>query len=500
MLFTLFSRQRFRGCFSVLFLTISSLSCGYAAGHDTPEVTLASGTVTGQHADGINFYRGMPYAKAPVGNLRWQPPQAPDAIASSYAANSFFPPCPQRGKDNGSEDCLGINVFSPSADDGQTARPVLVWIHGGGYVGGSGDLDPKIVSLWVSQGLVLVSFNYRLGALGIFAHPALSQPDGVNYSVMDMVAALSWVRDNIAEFGGDPARVTIAGGSAGGMAVQMLMVTPKAEGLFSGAISQSGYGTWPLPRTSGAPALQGTPDAVTLSSAIAQRATETDKVSREQLYQTSPEAFVNAINGFHLPVADGITLPDEPARLFAQGKQHAVPYISGGNSYDGNVYPYAGVSPQRLLTLTASAADSVQKAYGLGEQALTALPFQHLFGDLRYVLAGMVTTGAMQTVQQPGYRYFYNVADESTPGAGHASETFALFKPAGDDAVKAMQAYWRNFIRTGNPNGEGLPEWQPVDKQDKNWMVFDKTAHTEKEVRAGKLGILRQVYQTRVNP
>ncbi len=465
-----------------------------SAAQEQPLRHTPAGDIVGTDVNGVNAFKGIPYAKAPVGKLRWQPPQAKEATSTPIKAIEYGNSCPQRNKADTSEDCLFINVFTPQDVNTDSKLPVFVWIHGGGYVGGAGDLPEEVVARWVKEGMVVVSFNYRLGALGIFSNAQLTQPEGANFSIMDMTAALRWVQTNIDSFGGDADKVTIAGNSAGGMAIQMMMVTANGAGQFRGAISQSGYGSWPLPRTANVATVKGSASAEAISRAIATRATGSLQPSLEALYATPADAFVNAIDGFHLPVVDGITLTDEPARLFEQGKQHAVPYISGGNSYDGSVYPYAGVAPSRLLTMITPVKDKVTAAYGLAEPALTALPFQHLFGDMRYVMAGSITTRAMANVGQQGYRYFFDVAPSDKPGAGHGSETGALF--AGNEpAVKAMQAYWRNFILTGNPNGDGLPQWQAVSVNNQNWMVFDDKAHLEKQVRENKLNLLEQAYQ-----
>lgn len=484
-----------RQFFSTAALVASSLFVSVpATALEQPVRSAPAGDFAGSNINGISAFKGIPYAKAPVGELRWQPPQTANSSTTPFEATQFGASCPQKNKSPVSEDCLFINVFTPSDASGDSALPVFVWIHGGGYVMGSGDLPDDVVARWVQEGMVVVSFNYRLGALGIFSHPQLKQPEGANFSVMDMTAALAWVQENIASFGGDANKVTIAGNSAGGMAIQMMMVTAEGEGKFRGAISQSGYGSWPLPRTRSAGEKTGSASAEAISQAIATRATGSLQPSSEDLYNTPADAFVNAIDGFHLPVVDGITLTDEPARLFEQGRQHGVPYISGGNSYDGSVYPYAGVEPKRLVEMIASVEDEVTKAYALGEPSLTALPFQHLFGDMRYVLAGSVTTQAMAKKGQPGYRYFFDVAPDDKPGAGHGAETGALFNGS-EPAVQSMQKYWRNFILTNNPNGEGLPQWQPVTDNNENWMVFDEKAHMQKHVRREKLMLLDSAYR-----
>ena len=466
----------------------------------SPQVQLPQGKVISNILDSALTFKGIPYAQAPLGKLRWQPPQAlPDNQQRLVDATNYQAQCPQKTDKVTSEDCLFINVFSHKAQDKTSKLPVLLWIHGGGYVGGSGNLGDETIKHWVEQGIVLVSFNYRLGALGIFSHPSIDSKAGANYSVMDMVAALEWVQKNIALFGGNPQQVTIAGGSAGGMAVQMLMVTPESKGLFAGAIAQSGYGTWPFPRVNTLKSLPGSASAETMSAGIAEKASGIgpDQQSLTALKNIPATRLVEAIDGFHLPIIDGVTLPQEPGVMFMQGKQHAVPYISGGNSFDGSVYPWSGVPAARLDSLVAQVGADVKRVYQLAERGFDALPYQRLFGDLRYVLAAKVTTEGMIHVTAPGYRYYFDLSDNQQ-GAPHGSEVNVIFRPAQSQAAHIMQGYWRNFIKTGNPNGDALPKWQPVNKQGHNWMVLDNNPHLEPTVRAEKLSLLEQAYMSRV--
>lgn len=465
----------------------------------SPQVQLPQGKVTGKLLGAALVFKGIPYAQAPVGKLRWQPPQSLPGSKAVIKAASYQPQCPQQTDKATSENCLFINVFTHKQLDKTSKRPVLVWIHGGGYVGGSGNMGDDTIQHWVEQGIVLVSFNYRLGALGIFSHPNVRADAGANYSVMDMVAALEWVQQNIASFGGNPEQVTIAGGSAGGMAIQMLMVTPQGDGLFDGAIAQSGYGAWPFPRTIKVKSLQGSASAESLSAAIAEKASgiAPEDQSLMVLNAIPTSRLVKAIDGFHLPIIDGLTLPEEPGVMFMQGHQHAVPYMSGGNSYDGSVYPWSGVPADRLESLVAQVGIEAKRVYQLAEPGFDSLSYQHLFGDLRYVLAAKVTTEGMTQVTAPGYRYFFALADNDQ-GAHHGSEVNVIFQPAKSKASEIMQAYWRNFIKTGNPNGSGLPQWQPVNEQGHNWMVLDNDVHLEATVREEKLSVLQQAYMSRI--
>ena len=469
-------------------------------------VELRQAKIQGHAVANSIVFNGIPYAQPPVAELRWQPPKALEPGAATFDATDYGPVCPQLvGKrewdNNADEDCLSINVAVPQQRAKNASLPVFVWIHGGGMVSGSGKMRERSLALWADNQVILVSFNYRLGMLGFFAHPQLEGHAGVNYGLMDMVAALQWVQDNIAQFGGDPARVTIAGNSAGGLAIQMLMASNQTKGLFRGAISISGYGTWPLPRTTSAGF--DTENAYAAGELLATQLTgkSTAQVSRDDLYQLPAESLVKAIEGFYLPIVDGISLPDEPGIVFAQGKQQAVPYISGGNSFDGSIYPYSGVDEHDLLTLLGQQRQSVAPLYQLEQPALAQSGLADLFGDFRYVLAGHWTTANMWRVQQPAYRYWFDFVPANQkaklPGAPHGSESGFLFNTANHPSLQAMRQYWLNFIKYGDPNGAGLPEWPALEPQRQPWLVIGDEIQVVDKVREAKLHRLEQAYRQR---
>jgi para-nitrobenzyl esterase len=236
-------------------LAAGLLVCMAAVAHAGPTAATASGRVEGTEVDGVAVFKGLPYAAAPVGALRWRAPQPAPAWQNTRDATRYGPACTQKrgpslegGGDVGptSEDCLFVNVWTPNAEPG-AALPVMVWIHGGAFVIGSGSLPFTDGTVLARRGVVVVSFNYRLGPLGFVVHPALereatAQPAPANFGLQDQIAALRWVQRNIAAFGGDPKRVTIFGESAGAQSVLALMASPPARGLFQHAIAQSPYG------------------------------------------------------------------------------------------------------------------------------------------------------------------------------------------------------------------------------------------------------------------
>jgi para-nitrobenzyl esterase len=470
-----------------------------------------SGSVQGVETDGMLVFRGIPYAQPPTAGLRWQPPQ-PAAWREPLRAESFGPRCPQAGAEDGSEDCLYLNVWTTPEANTTSLRPVMVWIHGGGFRGGSGNTNGAKL---VADGVVLVSFNYRLGALGFLDHPAL-RVDGaaaVNYGLLDMVAALEWVQTNIRNFGGDPQRVTIFGVSAGGMAVHTLMTTPASEGLFARAIAQSGYATWPLPR-SRSMRRDGADDAEQIAIDLTSRASTAASAEpgAEQLRAIPAAAWVEAVTGFHRPIVDGSTLPREPAETFAAGQQHAVPLITGANSWDGSVI---SGSPQAAAALSGTwPQPELARLYAEDFAVSKEQARARIFGDYRYLMAGRYTARRMAAVSQPAYLYYFDFLPPSRrgelPGAPHGSETpfvFGMFRGAAtglDPEVEAMskllRGYWVRFAATGDPNGKGAPRWPAHTARNDRWLVPSTHTRARKHVLTDKLDFLEGRYYERIRP
>ena len=366
-------------------------------------VETTQGAVAGKISNSSRWFLGIPYAQAPVDNLRWQPPQASLPWSGVRAATEFGPACPQTTAyfdalniSDLSEDCLSINISAPLEGE---RLPVMVSIHGGGFMAGASSLMFMAAPALNEEGVILVTFNYRLGALGYFAHPLLDMSAGANFGLMDMIAALKWLQRNIAAFGGDPTRMTIEGLSAGGQSVHMLMTNPASAGLFAGAIAESGYGAWPRqPRTKNVAALPGAPSAENIALDIAGRATgkPASVVSREDLYAISPQSLVAAVSGFHIPVVDGISLPEEPAVMFARGEQHAVPLLAGSPVYDGNIYPVSGVSDEQLLSIVGDQAGKMKALWSSDFEISEEQGLTRFFGDLRYLYSAWNLTRNMR--------------------------------------------------------------------------------------------------------
>lgn len=474
------------------------------------EVKTLHGGLVGSSAGASVLFKGIPYARPPIGSLRWQPPQALKPWSVPIMADNYGPACPQprsSGPAGTSEDCLTLNIASPASalKKGSEKLAVLFSLHGGGFVGGSGDPVFNVAPVLNENNIVLVTLNYRLGALGFFAHPELDMKYGANFGLLDMVAALRWVQDNISEFGGDPKRITIQGISAGGQAVNMLMVHPHARGLFAGAIAQSGYGAWPIqPRLGKISKATRAASAEQQSLEIAARASTNDtaKITRDKLYQLKPAQLFGAIKGFHLPIIDGITLPEETAIMFARGQQHAVPYLSGGTSFDGSIFPLSGVSSETVLSLTGDDQQKTRSLWGNDFAVSERQGVMRLFGDIRYLYSGWSMSRAMAAIKQPGYLYLFDYVSpaqrDQQPGATHGSDGATLWADYSSDTAEKMRQYWMNFIKTGNPNDKGLPQWETTNAGEKtHWMMLGEKVEPALDIRDARLQFLDQLWRSR---
>ena len=330
--------------------------CGTGSRDTPPRVEVEGGSVVGVRSGALASYKGIPFAAPPVRELRWKAPQPVVPWQGDLVADRYSPMCLQPlraknsvfylGEEPSSEDCLYLNVWSTaSAGD---KRPVMVFVYGGGWTIGSASLPLYGGEPLAKKGAVVVSFNYRVGALGFLAHPELTAEGGGasgNYGLMDMVAALEWVKANIARFGGDPANVTLYGQSAGSVAIALLAASPQANGLFHRAIGQSGgY------------ALGGKLQTLADGEKAGVAAAEKLKApSLKALRNLGGDAIMNGDNNMR-PVVDGVLLPQQPVEIYAAGKQMKVPVLIGSNADEGTAYPV-------VMTPAAFEADA-RKRYG----------------------------------------------------------------------------------------------------------------------------------------
>ncbi len=477
----------------------------------THVVRVEGGRVSGLDEAALRVFRGIPYAAPPVGALRWRPPQPVRPWTGVRDCTSFGASCPQSGATVGggrlpaaqSEDSLYLNVWTPA----RTARdrlPVMVWIHGGGVITGSGSLPAGYgENLSGREHVVVVSFNYRLGAFGFFAHPALSAESahGVsgNYGLLDQRAALRWVRRNIAAFGGDPRRVTIFGQSAGGQSVIAQLVSPLSRGLFSRAISESpryedrGVGLWSTLTLEeqeqegeeigdGLGVPDGPGELAALRKVSAARLVTATAAPKTPL----PLLFVDPPQPSFQPVVDGYVLPDEPWRMISRGDWARVPLLSGSNRDECNVW-LAGLKPRAGDSVAAASRQRVAWFAGPDWPTLaTQFPAPD-YGGLLPATSRMMTVlefngpvryaarcAASQNV--PAYLYYFSRARPGDPsGAQHSAEVPYVFASVGvagksappqpaDGRLSARMAhYWATFAATGDPNAAGQPRWPRYD-------------------------------------
>lgn len=460
---------------------------------------LDSGPINGTLDDGIWTYKGVPYAAPPVGDLRWQEPQPVKPWKDVRQCTDYGPSCPQPPSDFGglnvveatSEDCLYLNVWTP-ADSPGDHLPVMVWIHGGAFSTGSGSFPLYDGHNLAQKGVVVVTINYRLGPLGFLAHPALSgeSPHGVsgNYGLLDQVAALEWVRENIAAFGGDPKTVTVFGESAGGMSICDLMVSPLADGLFSRAIIESGPFMDMALRLGTGDTLA---EAETSGQDIANRlgcSQASDVLAC--LRSKTPDELIQAgtpINRILNPIAlgpniDGYVLPDQPSALFAAGKQKAVPLINGTNASEGSIFaPDIGPEMYRMaLNLVfGSYADQVFALYPATTPAEVKPALTRLITEMAFAASSRFACTEMAKVDAPAYMYeFTRVPNDPRVqglGAFHGIEIVYAFgnfdeiqqlaspEPQDLSLSEDMMNYWVGFAKTGDPNGQGRPAWPTFD-------------------------------------
>jgi para-nitrobenzyl esterase len=466
-------------------------------------VSTDKGPVRGTETPALKEYLGIPYAAPPVGELRWRPPQPHARWHGPLDATHFGNHCPQTASFAGvastSEDCLYLNVYVPNESpnrDHAKRLPVMVWIHGGGFTAGeSDDYDPTRL---VRQGVVVVTLNYRLGALGFLAHPALSAESGEhsssNYGLMDQQAALRWVRRNIAHFGGNPKNVTIFGESAGGLSVYAQLASPLAAGLFQRAIAQSGSYAMPLEPLSQAEAS---------GVALAKRLGCTDEKTAAACMRAAPVSKIlenqRSDNGFSIvPPVDGHVLPRSLDTAFQSGEFNRVPVIEGTTHdeftlfYKLAVEDIFGVIPPSAysfilnvfvsaLPTNATAAEVAFQytlhAYGESVgQAVSALATDDVFS--------CPARRATQAMSRFVPTFEYELKDPNVPqvflppasypyGAYHSSDLLFLFDspthghaPLSADEerlAEAMIGYWTQFSRAGDPNSASTPTWSPYE-------------------------------------
>lgn len=507
----------------VLFLSVSVVAQQTA--------TINTGKLKGAVVDGVVSFKGIPYAAPPVGDLRWRPPQ-PAAKwsgvrdATAYGHDCMQLPFPSDAAPLGTtpaEDCLVLNVWAPEHRAGRL--PVLVWIYGGGFVNGGSSPAVYDGSQFAKRGLVFVSFNYRVGRFGFFAHPALSKEskDGLlgNYGYMDQIAAMKWVQRNISAFGGDPRQVTVFGESAGGGSVHMLMTSPLAIGLFERAVVESGGGRNLLAGTGLHEGRSGRPSAEEIGLTFAKQngIDGDDAEALKKLRALPAETVVNGLNMASMgpaastypgPMIDGKIVADTVEALYKDGKYQHVPMIVGANSMDIGFTrahtvdelfaPFGAEAPAAKIAYDASDAKNFM---ALG---MTVAADQLMIEPARFIAQTLSSQGV--PVWEYRFGYVASSMRSQWPGAPHATEIPFVF-----DTVKAKYGaqltdedesiarktneYWANFAKTGNPNGSSLPNWPRYTNADELLIIQSSGPKAEPDPWKTRLDLTEKLAEDR---
>lgn len=466
----------------------------------------------------VNAFKGIPYAAAPVGPLRWKPPQPVMHWSDARPALEFGPDFPQMPNPHSrapaqSEDCLYLNVWAPAGAAAQSL-PVMVWIHGGGFVGGSGSDLRSDGEAMARRGVVVVSFNYRAGLFGFLAHPALSRESehGVsgNYGLLDQVAALHWVKRNIAAFGGDPRRVTASGVSAGSASISLLLASPVGEGLFQQAILHSPGAARPLATLA---------EAQRAGTALGDDIAALRALSAQQLYSMTSLLLPN-VRGLTRPrvlrpIRDGWLLPQDERAVFKSGRLHAMPLLVGSTADEGSLltksWPVDSVANYKDLVKT-NFGESAAKAARLypaasDKQARTAVA--DMFADTQFNYGTRLLAQAMVALEPRTWRYlFLRRRPHQHDGPHHGEDVSYVFgtiadAPPGETAdydsrdrevSTAMMQAWTAFAATGNPNAPTLPRWAPYDPASDNHMAFGDRIEAGRGWRKAQLDFIDRFY------
>jgi para-nitrobenzyl esterase len=456
----------------------------------------------------VRAFLGIPYATPPLGPLRWTAPTPAAMWKGTRDATAFGHRCMQPTiyndmvfRDPGvSEDCLNLNVWTP-AKSKSAKLPVMVWIFGGGFLAGGTSEGRQDGAQLASNGVVVVSMNYRLGIFGYFAHPALTaespNKSSGDYGLLDQTAALRWVKENIAAFGGDPDNVTLFGESAGSFSVSAQMASPLAKGLFQKAIGESG-GAF----SSAGLAFKPLHEVETTDQTFARDDLSADTLEQlraipaERLVELSRKAGAPRF----VPDIDGYLLPESVPSIFAAGRQNDVPLLAGYNRDEGGIDPKTTLESYRkdVAAKYPGHAAEILELYPATDDAQAVRSAADLAGDRFIAFSTWKWMEAQAaTGKQPIYRYRFDLAppaDPNHPGglaAYHSSEIPYVFgdldllhgfdwRPEDRALSLQMQRYWTNFAKTGNPNGIRLPEW-PVYKSASGWKVMHLDAQPQAE-------------------
>ncbi|NOY79452.1 MAG: carboxylesterase family protein [Kiritimatiellaeota bacterium] len=479
-----------------------------------PQVRIRTGTISGKvvgEAGAVRAFLGIPYAKPPVGGLRWRPPQPVEPWEGVRDCTRFGPSCPQPKSlflpppGPFKEDCLYLNVWTPTKSEDRRL-PVMVWIHGGGFTTGSGGNAVYDGRRLAAEGAVVVTVNYRLGPFGFFAHPALSAESahGVsgNYGLLDQIAALQWVRSNIAVFGGDAGNVTVFGESAGAVSIGCLLVSPLAKGLFHRAVLESGVAVgirqWLKKPAHGRPAMEQVGRHIAGRLGLtpeAQTALRLRNIPAAKLLEAAnPRVGLFGKGTKIWPCVDGYVLPDEPARLLEAGRFHAVPVMVGTNADEGTVFvkrqlPVRGIRGYRFilrLFFRRDGARRVEAMYPAGRDDRASVQLAKVITDSTFIApTRRFARDLARRHRAPVYAYHFTRvspgARRNGAGATHGAEILYVFGTCAArfgfeerdlKLSETMRGAWVRFAETGDPNGPGLPHWPAYSLANEPYLEF----------------------------
>ncbi len=489
---------------------VAAMGVSAAAQQAPPVVRVDGGQLQGVVADGVVSYKGIPFAAPPVGDNRWRPPQPSSPWDGVRDASKFGADCAQAAFRPGavtmsptsSEDCLFVNLWRPAAAAPGAKLPVMVWIYGGGFTGGSSAMPFTSGTQFAKQGVILVAANYRVGRFGFFAFPALSQehPDELkgNYAYMDQIAALKWVQKNIAAFGGDPNNVTIFGFSAGGVSVHSLLTMTMARGLFQKAIVESGGSrdsvltARPMSKDGIDPNYPVSAQTIGINFAKSMGIDGTDQaalaklraLTAEQVLGGAPAQAGGSVQSYETtPILDGKLITETAETAYKAHREPKVPLMLGSNSADTAGNRIKATSKEQLWARYGQRSDQAKAAYDPDGSTDFATIVSRANDDFGQAEPARFAASAFAANGSPVYLYRFSYVQPAmremfrggTPHGGEIGFVFgtlgtAMFGPppppptAQDLAVSRMaQGYWVNFARTGDPNGAGLPAWPRYD-------------------------------------